>query len=100
MMKNLTEDPEVNRALVKVYNAATFEKGDAAVRAELERVLALPATDRELFAALQRLSASPGATGIINKHASQVSQDPKMAKLIEEFFVNLLESCGDPTQSS
>ncbi len=97
MMKNLLADQAVDGALVKVYNAATFEKGETKVRTALQAVLSLPATDRELFAALQRLASAPGANAMINKHASLVSQDPQLAQLIEEFVLNLLESCGDPT---
>ena len=97
MAVKLIDDKEVNKVLVKVYEAAAFEKGDDIVKRRFEDVLSLTVVDTELFAAIERLAGAGGSAAMINRHAASVSQDPELAKLIERFIVNIFETCGDPT---
>ncbi len=93
----LVDDKAVNQALTKVYEAAAFEKGDAAIRQAMEGVLAIDTVDRELFTTLERLSSAPGAGAIIGKHLNTVTEDPKLAAIVEDFVISVLETCGDPS---
>jgi len=97
LAKNLIGDADVNRGLVKVYNAAAFEKGDNEIRRHIVDTLKHPAVDREIFATMERLATAEGAGPMIGKHALKVSEDPELAELVEDFVVNVLETCGDPT---
>jgi hypothetical protein len=99
LMVRLTEDKAVNQGLVKVYEAAAFEKGDPAIQQALEAVLALDSVDREIFVTLKNLAEAEGAGAIIGKHLATVSDDPKLVALIEDFIISVLETCGDPSQS-
>jgi hypothetical protein len=98
MGTNLTKDKAVRSAMTKAYEKAAFEKGDKAVRASIEQIVALPKVDDELFATLDRLAGAEGAAGIIEKHLSKVSEDPGLATLVDDFIIGLLETCGDPTK--
>ncbi len=91
----LLNDSEVSNGLTAVYEAAAFEKGDDAIRDAISKVVALPIVDRELFAAMDRLSSAPGAQKIISKNLEKIGRDPKLAALIEEFILGVLETCGN-----
>ena len=97
MFNKLLDNGEVNAALTGVYEAAAFEKGDGVIKQAMEKVLAIPMVDQELFATLGRLAAAEGAGEIIGKHLQKVSDDPKLAALVEDFIISVLETCGDPT---
>lgn len=98
MVTNLTKDKDVRAAMTKAYENAAFEKGDKAVRASIEKIVALPKVDDELFATLGRLAEAAGAAGIMEQHLSKVSEDPALAQLVDDFVVGLLDTCGDPTK--
>jgi hypothetical protein len=100
MTVSLVRNSSVNKNLVKVYEAAAFDKGDSAIRASLVKTVELEIVDDELFGMLNRLASAQGAGPIIGKYASKVTADPKLAQLVEEFIYNLLEICGDPTKSA
>ncbi len=96
LAKNLIGDADVNRGIVKIYKAAAFEKGDKEIRRHIVDTLNHPAADREIFAAMERLATAEGAAPMIGKHALKVSEDPELAELVEDFVLNVLETCGDP----
>jgi hypothetical protein len=98
MFNKLLDNPDVNAGLTTVYEAAAFEKGDDEIRKAMEKVLAYPIVDEELFAMLGRLATADGAGDIIGKHLKTVSDDPKLATLIEDFILSILETCGDPSK--
>lgn len=98
MVYNLTKDKAARKAMTKAYEDAAFEKGEKVVRASLEKMMATPVVDEEVFAAMERLAAAEGAGPIIEKHLAKVGEDPELAKLAEEFILGLLETCGDPTK--
>jgi len=98
MVYNLTQDKEARKAMTKAYEDAAFEKGDKVVRASLEKMMATPVVDEEIFAAMERLAAAEGAGPIIEKHLSKVGEDPELGKLADGFILSLLETCGDPTK--
>lgn len=97
MFNKLLDNGEVNTALTGVYEAAAFEKGDDTIKTAMQKVLAIKIVDQELFASLERLAAAPGAGEIIGKHLQKVSDDPKLAMLVEDFIISILETCGDPS---
>ncbi|MCP4602672.1 MAG: hypothetical protein GY847_19515 [Proteobacteria bacterium] len=99
LAKNVINDADVNRSLVKVYDAAAFEKGDSQIRRTIVDTLNLPTVDRELFATMERLAGAEGAGPMIGRHTVEVSEDPEMAELVENFVVSVLEGCGDPTEN-
>ncbi len=99
MFKKLLDNGEVNAGLTAVYEAAAFEKGDDEIRKAMEKVLAVPIVDQEIFAVLEKLSTAPGAADIIGKHLKTISDDPKLATLIEDFIISILETCGDPSKT-
>ena len=80
------------------YDDAAFERGDKKVRESLEKMMATPRVDEEVFAAMDRLAEAEGAGPIIEKHLSKVGEDPELGKLADEFVLSLLETCGDPTK--
>ena len=97
MVLSLTEDPTARGVMVEAYENAAFEKGDDRVRASIEKLVGLEVMDAELFAAMNRLADAPGAPEIIAKHLEQVSEDPALAKQVEQFVIRLISTCGDPT---
>ena len=99
MFSKLLDDADVNAALVSVYEAAAFEKGDDAIRQAMDQVLALEVVDTELFATLERLAAAEGAGEIIGRNLSKAADDPKLAALVEDFIISILETCGDPARN-
>jgi len=98
MMANIMKDKDAQKAMTKAYENAAFDNGDKAVRGSIEKVVALPVVDTELFAALDRLAAAPGAPAIIEKHFKVIGEDPEMAKLVDGFVIDLLNTCGDPVK--
>ncbi len=98
LARNLIGNPDVNRSLVRVYDAAAFQKGDSQIRSAIVNTVNVPVLDQELFAAMERLANAEGAGPMIGKHALQVSEDEKMAELVENFIISVLEGCGDPTE--
>lgn len=98
MMTNIMKDPEANKVMTKAYENAAFDNGDKAIRASIQKLVELPVVDDELFAALTRLTEAQGASGIMEKHFADVGQDPEMAKLVDNFILGLLNTCGDPTK--
>jgi hypothetical protein len=98
MFNKLLDNSEVNAGLTAVYEAAAFEKGDDEIKKAMEKVLAVPAVDAELFATLRNLATAEGASDIIGKHLKTISDDPKLALLIEDFIISILETCGDPSK--
>ena len=97
MVNTLLDDPTVNEKLVKVYEAAAFEKGDAAIKAVIEEILALEVVDTAIFDTLTRLATAQGAGDIIGKHLQVISEDQQVAVIIEEFILSILDTCGTPT---
>lgn len=97
LTNRLIADNGVNEGLVKVYEAAAFEKGDPAIQAAIEKVLALPVVDKEIFATLESLAGADGAGPMIGKHLTTVTEDPKLAAVVEDFVISVLETCGDPS---
>ncbi|MBW2278537.1 MAG: hypothetical protein JRF63_13670, partial [Deltaproteobacteria bacterium] len=98
MVYSLTKDKETRKAMTKAYEDAAFEKGEKKVRASLEKMMATPRVDEEVFAAMDRLAEAEGAGPIIEKHLAKVGEDPEMAELADQFILSLLETCGDPTK--
>jgi hypothetical protein len=98
MMANIMKDTDANKAMIKAYENAAFDNGEKAVRGSIEKIVALPVVDTELFAALERLAAAPGAPAIIEKHFKVIGEDPEMAKLVDKFVIDLLATCGDPVK--
>ena len=98
MMANIMKDKDANKAMTKAYENAAFENGEKAVRGSIEKIVALPVVDTELFAALGRLAAAEGAPAIIEKHFKVIGEDPEMAKLVDGFVIDLLATCGDPVK--
>jgi hypothetical protein len=100
MIRNIMDDKDAYKAMVKAYEAAAFDKGEDEVRSRVNAIVVLPVVDRELFAALDRLAAAPGAEPMMEKHISKVGGDPELAALLETFIVNVLDACGDPSAPS
>ncbi len=98
MAQNLVKDPEVRKTLIKVYEAAAFDKGDAAIKNAMHQTLALPQVDAELFATMERLAKAEGASTVIGRHVATASESTKVANAIENFAMSVLEGCGDPTE--
>jgi hypothetical protein len=98
MMTNIMKDKDAHKAMTKAYENAAFDNGDKAVRGSIEKVVALPIVDTELFAALDRLASADGAPAIIEKHFKVIGEDPEMAKLVDGFVIDLLKTCGDPVK--
>jgi hypothetical protein len=98
MMANIMKDKDANKAMTKAYEDAAFENGEKAVRGSIEKIVALPVVDTELFAALERLAMAEGASAIIEKHFKVIGEDPEMAKLVDKFIIDLLNTCGDPVK--
>ncbi len=96
MVLALTEDKQARKVMTGAYENAAFEKGEAKVRASIEKLLDQEATERELFAALERLVQAPGAPAIIEKHLTIVAEDPELAAAIDEFIIRLISACGEP----
>lgn len=94
MVNTLLDDDTVNDGLTKVYEAAAFEKGDAAIQTAMESVLQLDMVDTAIFDTLTRLAAAEGAGDIIGKHLQVIGEDPKLAVIIEEFILSILDTCG------
>ncbi len=95
MVINLTKDKSARPVMVEAYENAAFEKGNAAVKASIEKLVALEAMDRELFAALDRIGNSPGGPAMIERHMTKVGEDPALAAEIEGFVIRLVSACGD-----
>ncbi len=91
---------EVNSMLVKLYEDAAFEKSGSVLESDIKTILAHPDVDRELYATMERLLGAPGAPGILSKHAAVVTEDPRLAEMLEDFVLNVLEVCGDPNLAS
>ena len=98
MMASIMKDKDANKAMIKAYENAAFDNGEKAVRGSIEKIVALPVVDTELFAALERLAAAEGAPAIIEKHFKVIGEDPEMAKLVDKFVIDLLATCGDPVK--
>jgi hypothetical protein len=98
MVYNLTKDKETRKAMTRAYEDAAFEKGDKRVRESLEKMMATPRVDEEVFAAMDRLAEAEGAGPIIEKQLTEVAEDPELGKLADGFILSLLETCGDPTK--
>jgi hypothetical protein len=98
MMTNIMKDKDAHKAMTKAYENAAFDNGDKAVRGSIEKVVALPIVDTELFAALDRLASAEGAPAIIEKNFKVIGEDPEMAKLVDGFVIDLLNTCGDPVK--
>jgi len=98
MMTNIMKDKDAHAAMTKAYENAAFDNGDKAIRGSIEKILALPIVNTELFAALERLSSAEGAAPIMEEHFKVIGEDPEMAKLIDGFIVDLLDTCGDPAK--
>ena len=96
MMSNIMKDKNANKAMIKAYENTAFDKSEKAIRASIEKIVKLPVVDNELFAALERLTTAPGANGIMEKEMAGIGEDPEMAKLVDDFVVGLLDTCGDP----
>lgn len=92
----LINNRDVNSLLVKLYEDAAFEKPESMLRSDIAAILAHPAVDQELFATMERLLSAPGAPNILSKHAAVVTEDPRLAEMLEDFVLNVLEVCGDP----
>jgi hypothetical protein len=98
MMTNIMKDKDAHAAMTKAYENAAFDNGEKAVRGSIEKIVALPIVDAELFAALDRLAAAEGAPALIEKHFKVIGEDPEMAKLVDGFVIDLLSTCGDPSK--
>jgi len=98
MMANIMKDKDAHKAMTKAYENAAFDNGEKAVRGSIEKVVVLPIVDTELFAALDRLATAEGAPAIIEKHFKVIGEDPEMAKLVDGFIIDLLNTCGDPVK--
>ena len=96
MIGTLLDDPAISEGLVKVYEAAAFEKGDDAIAEAMRSVIALPSFDEAIFATLTRLAEAPGAGDIIGKNLKAVGEDPALAAIVEDFILSILDTCGDP----
>jgi hypothetical protein len=96
MMTNIMKDKDAHKAMTKAYEDAAFDNGDKAIRGSIEKIVALPIVDNELFAALDRLAAAEGAGPIMETHFKVVGEDPEMAKLVDGFIVDIIDTCGDP----
>ena len=99
MFNKLLDTPEVNAGLIAVYEAAAFEKGDDTIRQAMEKVVTLEVVDNELFETLNRLAAAEGAGEIIGRNLSKAADDPRLAALVEDFIISILETCGDPARN-
>ncbi len=98
MMTNIMKDKAARAAMTKAYENAAFDNGDKAIRGSIQKIVDLPVVDDELFAALGRLADAEGAGAIMEKHLTSVGEDPEMAKLVDLFILDLLNTCGDPTK--
>lgn len=98
MMTNIMKDKDAHKAMTKAYEDMAFQNGEKAVRSDLEKIVALPIVDNELFATLERLAAAEGAGAIMEKHFKVVGEDPEMAKLVDGFIVDIIDTCGDPAK--
>jgi hypothetical protein len=98
MMTNIMKDKDAHKAMTQAYEDAAFDNGDKAIRSSIEKIVALPIVDDELFAALDRLASAEGAGPVIEKNFKVIGEDPEMAKLVDGFIVNLLNTCGDPAK--
>ena len=96
MMGNIMKDKDAHEAMTKAYENAAFDNGDKAIRTSIEKIVALPIVDNELFAALDRLAAAEGAGALMEKDFAVIGEDPEMAKLVDGFIVDLITTCGDP----
>lgn len=97
LVVTLVDDPAVNKALEKVYEAASFEKGDEEIKKAMEGVIALEIVDTQLFATLNRLASAEGAGPMIGRHLTKATGDQRMAAIVENFVIGLLETCGEPS---
>ncbi len=97
MVVTLVDDPQVNKALEKVYEAASFEKGDEEIKKAMSALIVMEIVDTELFSALNRLAGAEGAGPMIGRHMKTVSGDQRLAIIVEDFVLGLLETCGDPS---
>jgi len=100
LAKKIVSNKEVSRSLVKVYEAAAFEKGDAQIRKTMTEALQKPIVDQELFSTMAQLAGAEGAGSMIGRYTAQVVEDPALADLVENFVMSLLEACGDPTEAN
>jgi len=98
MMAVIMKDKDAQAAMTKAYENAAFDKGDKAIRESIEKIVALPVVDTELFAALGRLAEAEGAGGIMERQLAPVGADPEMAKLVDAFLISVLQTCGDPVK--
>ncbi len=100
LAKKIIGNKEVNKSLVKVYEAAAFEKGDGQIRKTMLEALGRPIVDQELFATMTRLADAEGSGPMIGRTTAKVTEDPALADLVENFVMSLLETCGDPTEDN
>ena len=96
MINALLDDKQVYDGLVKVYEAAAFEKGDQAIGDAMKGVIGMEIFDTQLFDTLTRLAKAEGAGPIIGKHLAVVGEDPALAAIVEDFILSILDTCGDP----
>jgi hypothetical protein len=96
MTRALLENRDVHNSLIKVYEAAAFEHGDNVVRGRLEETLNLPMVNDEIFATMGRLAEAKGAQSLIGRYFAVIGEDYRVAELVENFVMSLLEACGDP----
>jgi hypothetical protein len=99
LINALLDDEKVTAGLTAVYEAAAFEKGDAAIKDAIKEILVLETVDKELFATLTSLASSKETGDLIGKNLKKIGEDPKTAVLIEDFIVSILETCGDPSDN-
>jgi hypothetical protein len=97
MMINILEDKNAYNAAVKVYEEVAFDKGEQDIHKSIINLFNLPVVDTQLFLSLNNLAKAKGAGNLMSKHISQISEDKKMAELIDNFLINLLVTCGDIT---
>jgi hypothetical protein len=99
MINALLDDKQIYEGLIKVYEAAAFEKGDPAIAEAMKVVIELEIFDKQLFETLTRLAEAKGAGVIIGKHLKTVGEDPALATIVEDFILSVLDTCGDPADN-
>ncbi|MBN2525044.1 MAG: hypothetical protein JXR76_01540 [Deltaproteobacteria bacterium] len=95
MTLRILDDDDAYDAAIDAYKAVAMDKDEDLIHERMEVLFQLPVIDDEIFNTLNVLAEAEGANAIMEENLSKVSQDEKMAEILEEFLVSLLETCGE-----
>ena len=82
-------------AAIDAYKAVAMDEDESEIRDKMTVLFNLPVIDDEIFKTLNVLAEAEGANALMEEHLAIATEDEKMAALVEDFLVALLDTCGE-----